>query len=164
MLISCGKACYATVYEQNISTTQEKAQKDSWVFRTDERQNRTTGYSPPQTERTACVSGIKNMFAKKDRLPIRTMARKQGRVHRTPWCVITVFPSARAHSRFAVMVGKKVFAGAVQRNAARRMIIKILERVRGAWPIADYLVSAHPSVARATEQQLYECFISSSFN
>lgn len=101
------------------------------------------------------------MFAKKDRLPIQIVARKQGRVHRTPLYSITMFPPALSHSRFGVVVGKKVSASAVQRNAARRMIIRVLERVGSAWPIADYLVLAHPSCARATEQQLYECFISS---
>jgi len=96
------------------------------------------------------------MLAKKYRLPIQNTMRRAGRVRRTALCTIKIFYPEFPYSRFGVLITKKIAASAVKRNALRRMIMDAILKIRGAWPVADYLVIAHSSSATATKEEIYE--------
>lgn len=73
---------------------------------------------------------------------------------------VRIFPATYPYSRYAVVVGTRVFKKAVKRNTLRRMIMECVEKQRVSWPIADYYITVEPRCAHASREQIYESLIS----
>ncbi len=74
-----------------------------------------------------------------------------------------VTPGAREHCRAAVVVGRKVAGGAVQRNRVRRIIFSDLERRLTSWenrPVSDMVVMVMniPQDESQLRTDLEQCF------
>jgi ribonuclease P protein component len=102
------------------------------------------------------------MLAKKDRLPVQEALTRTGRTVRRPAFTVKIFPALSSHSRFGVVVGRRVGKTAVLRNMIRRRAFNAIWVKKLEWPLADYLVITHPAAAVYTAHQWYEELIPSS--
>ncbi len=102
------------------------------------------------------------MLAKKNRLPVQEALSRRGRTVRKPAFTVKVFPALFPYCRFGVVVGKRVGKTAVLRNKIRRRAFAAIEKTRTEWPVADYLVIAHPAAAAYTAQLWHDELIPSS--
>ena len=104
------------------------------------------------------------MLAKKNRLPVQEALLRHGRTVRKPAFSVKVFSATFPYSRFGVVVGKRVAKSAVLRNKIRRRAFAAIRAKMQEWPVADYLVIAHPVAADYTSQFWYDELIPSILN
>jgi len=62
------------------------------------------------------------MLAKKHRLPIQEFIGKNGRVIKTPFFLLKIFPNQFPYSRFGIIISKKVLPKSTARNKLKRTI------------------------------------------
>lgn len=94
------------------------------------------------------------MLAKKYRLPIQSVVEKNGRVVKTPFFLIKVFPSQFPYSRFGIIISKKVAPKAAARNKIKRIIFSALNPDRK--PAKDFLIIAGPKIKELSKKQIIE--------
>lgn len=104
------------------------------------------------------------MLAKKNRLPVQEALTRVGRTVRRPAFTVKIFSAENAYSRFGVVVGKRVAKTAAHRNKIRRRAFFAIERTFLAWPVADYLIIAHPASAAYSAEQWHGELIPYSIN
>lgn len=95
------------------------------------------------------------MLPKKYRLPVELCLGKRGRTDRSPLFSLKSFPAEKPHSRFGVVVGKKVAKTAVERNRIRRLILDVAGSLREKWPVADYLIIVNPACRDTGREEIY---------
>ena len=92
------------------------------------------------------------MLKKKYRLPIQETIKKNGRTIRTPFFLIKVFPNNLPHSRFGVIVSKKVAKEATARNRLKRIIFSCLDPKAKAG--ADFLIILSPKIKDLPKEEI----------
>ena len=93
------------------------------------------------------------MLAKKYRLPIQNLTKKEGRVIRTPYFSVKIFPNKKnSYPRFGVIISKKVFTKASARNSLKRLIFsKVnLSKPRNN----DFLIIVSPAVGKLEQEEV----------
>ena len=80
------------------------------------------------------------MLAKKYRLPVQKVLNSKSKSYRDSYFTIKSFKSTLTHSRFGVIVSKKIAKTAVERNQIKRMIFQAADSLINKWPVADYLI------------------------
>jgi ribonuclease P protein component len=90
------------------------------------------------------------------------MAGGKGKSYRGPHFTIKVFPAALFHSRFGVVVSKKVTGTAVERNKVKRMIFRAASLVIDQWPAANYLIIINAPL-KLNQKEVNERFFSQRF-
>lgn len=80
------------------------------------------------------------MLAKKYRLPIQEFVKKSGKSYKSRYFLLKIFRSSSAHSRFGVVISKKISAKATVRNKIKRSIFDFFGQHIAKLPIEDYLV------------------------
>ncbi len=94
------------------------------------------------------------MLAKKYRLPIQFLPKKEGRVIRTPFFSIKIFPNPESpYPRYGVIISKKVFSRASARNNLKRTIFSKLEP-RKSKDAGDFLIIANPAVGKLEQEEI----------
>ena len=94
------------------------------------------------------------MLAKKYRLPIQEMIKKNGKATKGPFFLIKIFQSQFPYSRFGIIISKKVAKGAVKRNKLKRLIFSILnplEKIK-----KDFLIIVSPAISGLKEKEITE--------
>jgi len=87
------------------------------------------------------------MLPKKYRLPVQSLIASKGAAVRSRYFLLKAFSAVHPYNRYAVVVGKKVFAQATKRNSLRRLLystIATLPSVRHG----DYLISPTAEVTK----------------
>lgn len=96
------------------------------------------------------------MLAKKYRLPIQDFVKKSGRSYKSRYFLLKVFRSGGVHSRFGVVISKKVSAKATVRNKIKRSIFDFFGRHVIKLPIEDYLVIVLSGTAEIDKKELLQ--------
>jgi len=96
------------------------------------------------------------MLAKKYRLPIQEFVKKSGKSYKSRHFLLKIFYSKGAHSRFGIVISKKVSPKAIARNKIKRRTFDFFGRYIAKLPIEDYLAglaetsnSSHPEYQKA---------------
>lgn len=80
------------------------------------------------------------MLAKKYRLPVQSVFKKNGRTYANRYFLIKQFPAAQLYSRFGVAVPSRIAPKATARAALRRLAYRVAHAKLRRLPLADYLV------------------------
>lgn len=94
------------------------------------------------------------MLAKKYRLPIQEFVKKSGKSYKSRYFLLKIFRSSGAHSRFGVVISKKVSAKATVRNKIKRSIFDFFGQHIAKLPIEDYLVIVLSGAAEINKEEL----------
>ncbi len=94
------------------------------------------------------------MLAKKYRLPIQEMFKKNGKAIKWPFFLIKIFQSQFPYSRFGIIISKKVAKNAVQRNKIKRLIFSVLSPKEKTEK--DFLIIVSPAIAMAEKKEIIE--------
>jgi ribonuclease P protein component len=94
------------------------------------------------------------MLAKRYHLPIQNFLGKKGRVIKTPYFLLKIFPAEQLSSRFGIVISRKVFKKAVDRNRLKRRIFNFLREIKDKLPLADYLIIVSPAAAQLNNFEL----------
>jgi len=87
------------------------------------------------------------MLAKKFKLPIQNFVGKKGRILKTPFFLVKIFPSTLGFSRFGAVVSSKTSKKATERNRLKRRVYDFLGGEGKKLPAADYWISVSGPVA-----------------
>ncbi len=87
------------------------------------------------------------MLSKKYRLPIQSFLKTKGKVFKTPYFLLRIFPANFSYSRFGVVVSRKTAARATERNRLRRLAYNFLRDSRDTYSLGDYIVNLLPPAA-----------------
>lgn len=87
------------------------------------------------------------MLAKKYRLPIQLFVGKRGKVVKTPYFLLKLFPNLTNFSRFGVTVSTKVAKKSVERNKIKRRAFNFLKDKLFSLPSGDYWITILPPAA-----------------
>ncbi len=82
------------------------------------------------------------MLAKKYRLPVQSVLRKNGRTYRGPYFFIKKYPPALAYSRYSVVVANKVAPLSTARSYIKRLYYRAIRPLMAETPPGDYLITA----------------------
>jgi len=93
------------------------------------------------------------MLAKKHRLPIQLFITKKGKIFKSPYFLLKIFPPKNSFSRFGVIISSKISKKAVVRNRLKRQIFDFFQKFRGRFPIADYLIIPFPGLAELNKSE-----------
>ena len=95
------------------------------------------------------------MLSKKHKLPIQHFigVRPQQTV-RSPYFTLKIFSTTLLYSRFGVVISKKVFAKATQRNQLKRLFFGHIQGIISKLPKADYLFIFSPVVAKLEKEEV----------
>jgi len=101
------------------------------------------------------------MLPKKYRLPIQNFVGKKGRSDKSRYFLLKIFSlpaealaKAGAHSRFGIIISRRVSKKAVDRNRIKRQIFNFLREIKNQLPIKDYLIIVHPEAAKLDKSSL----------
>ena len=92
------------------------------------------------------------MIPRAERLPVSGEARKPLFVSRTAYFTIKVFPAGAPKARFAIIIGKSVYKGAVKRNHLRRILARELREHFSTGSPKDILLLALPSAGKVGDE------------
>ncbi len=82
------------------------------------------------------------MLAKKYKLPIQLFPGKRGKLVKSAYFTLKVFPTTLNFSRFGVTISAKVAPKSSKRNQMRRAAFNFLKNTGRTLPIADYWITA----------------------
>ena len=96
------------------------------------------------------------MLAKKYRLPIQEFVKKSGKSYKSRHFLLKIFYSKGAHSRFGIVISKKVSPKAIARNKIKRRTFDFFGRYIAKLPIEDYLVIVLSGAAEVDENEFLQ--------
>lgn len=98
------------------------------------------------------------MLAKKFRLTTEAFSlharQKPSHVERSASFAVKAYPPVTAHSRFGIVVGKKVDTRAVVRNRIKRQAYEVFGKAMNHLMIADYVCIIQPGAQTKTKKEL----------
>lgn len=102
------------------------------------------------------------MLPKVKRLPIHKFVGRKGKIVKTRFFNLKIFPPAENFARLGVIIGKKLAKKAYLRNAIKRKIFRIAGNLYNFLPKADYIIIAKPAIKevddKIIEQELKNIF------
>lgn len=84
------------------------------------------------------------MLKKKFKLPIQLFPGKRGRLLKSSYFTLKIFPAEKAWSRFGVTISNKTAPKAVKRNELKRLVFNWAKENGSQLPIADYWITILP--------------------
>ena len=95
------------------------------------------------------------MLSKKNKLPIQHFVGvRPWQTIRSPYFTIKLFSATLPYSRFGVVISKKVFAKATQRNQLKRLVFDHIRGIINKLPVADYLFIFSPAIAKLEKEEI----------
>lgn len=94
------------------------------------------------------------MLAKKYRLPIQEMIKKNGKAIKWPFFLIKIFQSRFPYSRFGIIISKKAAKSAVKRNKLKRLIFSVLNPMENIGK--DFLIIISPAMDKIEKEEIIE--------
>lgn len=97
------------------------------------------------------------MIAKKFKLPIQLFPGKRGRLVKSLYFTLKIFPAGKGFNRFGVTISAKTAPKASKRNLVRRTAFNFFKDSGKDLPIADYWITvSSPAIGLSKRDFLME--------
>lgn len=97
------------------------------------------------------------MLKKKYRLPIQSVLGKSGKVLKTPFFLVKIFPNQFGYPRAGAVISKKISAKSTARNKLRRVIFSeagIFFKKREQTAGKDFLIIPNPKIKNLDQKEI----------
>lgn len=95
------------------------------------------------------------MLTKRQRLPIQLFVGKKGKLAKSPFFLVKIYPASEEFSRFGVTVSAKVAKKATERNRLKRLAYNFLRDYYKEIPLGDYWITVLPSTLTLSKERFF---------